>query len=141
MDRLTATVDGTQLKDIEEFDVSIVRTFTDEIKRTVKGVVKTFPMNYITIGITMSVIMEVRAATDLVHRLMTKNTVIISCVNNKYDIGGTVSATDKPQMDRLKDKDDDLVRVSLSLVSVGVPVVNIATTGAGKIVMTLPAAD
>ena len=139
MDRIVLTVDGTSIKNVEQFDVRISRTYTDEIKRTMKGVVKTFPQSYVTIGVSISCLMEVREATDLVYRLTTKDTVIMSGVNSKYDVGGTVSATEEPRMERVHDKGDDIVRLTFSLVSVGIPVVAVSTAVGGKIAITLPA--
>jgi hypothetical protein len=139
MDRVQVTVAGISLPGVEQFDVGIARTYTDEIKRTVKGAVIRFPLSYKTIGISIATIMEVRAATQLQWTLLQTDTVSFSAQNSKYNVTGTVSATEPPTIERLRDADDDLVRITMQFVSVGIPTVSVSTASGGKIVITMPA--
>lgn len=139
MDRVQVTVAGISLPGVEQFDVEIARTYTDEIKRTVKGAVIRFPPSYKTIGISIATIMEVRAATQLQWTLLQTDTVSFSARNSKYNVKGTVSATEPPTIERLRDADDDLVRITMQFVSVGIPTVSVSTASGGKIVITMPA--
>lgn len=139
MDRVQVTVAGISLPGVEQIDVGIARTYTDEIKRTVKGAVIRFPLSYKTIGISIATIMEVRAATQLQWTLLQTDTVSFSAQNSKYNVTGTVSATESPTIERLRDADDDLVRITMQFVSVGIPTVSVSTASGGKIVITMPA--
>lgn len=105
---------------LSDLNIEVSHTYTGEIKRTLKGKVTNFPVSFRTIGLNVLLIGKISRLTTILNAIqvpkisLTFSDTAYECTNGKF------SCTDA-KIERIKDKQDKLGRLTIAFVSVGIP--------------------
>ncbi len=107
---------------LSNLQVSIVHTYTKDIKRTLVGRVTFIPTPFRTVGVDVLLIGKVSQLVGVLNAVQVDK-VTLDFTDTVYTCaGGTFSCT-SAKIERLKDQQDIKGQMTISFVSVGVPTI------------------
>lgn len=105
---------------LSKLNVSVAHTYLDEIKRTQKGKVASFPISYRTVGVNVMLqgkVYQLVRALNLVQR----DKVTLTFTDTVYTCTAGVFSCTGAEIERIPDAKDKMGNMTVSFVSVGIP--------------------
>ena len=122
---ITFTIDTKSYANVlSELNVSVAHTYVGDIKRTLKGVVTSFPVSYRTIGVNVVMIGKVTELTEAMNQMQVPK-VTLDFDDTVYVCDGGIFSCTEVDIERLHDNKDKLGRLTASFVSVGIPTIEV----------------
>lgn len=101
----------------------LVRTYKGEIRRTQTGLVSSFPLSFVTVGFDVSLLGDREDMRLLEQAVLSSDTFQLETDYDGVTIKGRFSCTSN-SYEEVRDKNEEKIRLSLSIVSDGSPITN-----------------
>lgn len=115
--------DQSQAKILSSLAAKIAHTYTGEIKRTLTGRVSSMPVSYRTIGLDVVLLGKVVDLTDIINMVQVPK-VKLSFTEPVYECQNGWFSCTGVDLQRIKDANDVMGSLTVSFVSIGVPIIS-----------------
>ncbi len=136
--RVYFAIDGTSYdKLVESLNVNITHTYVGEIKRTQTGKVSSFPNSYRTVGLSFTMLGDVNDLTAILNVLQ-KPKCTLTFTDDVYNCSKGKFSCTEAKIDRLKDRQDRMGRLSAQMVSIGIPIISPGVAPSNIVMIVAP---
>lgn len=111
-------IQGKTIDNVASKKVTIVRTYKGDIKRTNAGVVSGYPLSFITVGISVSILDTKDKIRTIQQLLLSDNTLSVQSDHNGVDFLGAFSVTSQ-SIEELRDKTESKSMLTIEFVNHG----------------------